>query len=144
MGRLSSALRERGYRVTLQREIILQALETLSGHVTADAIYGQIRERYPQVNISTVYRTLELIEVAGLASHTHFDDGVAKWHLDQERSHQHLACRHCGREFELDQDVVEPLARELQARYGFQADLPHFAIVGMCRDCAEANGQSGG
>lgn len=139
MGQLSNALRDRGYRVTLQREIILEALEALPGHVTADTVYGQIRERYPQVNISTVYRTLELIEQAGLASHTHFDDGVAKWHLAQERSHQHLACRRCGREFELDQDVVEPLTRELEARYGFQADLPHFAIVGVCRDCAKAN-----
>lgn len=140
MSVLSSELRKRGYRVTLQREIILEALEDLRArneHITAEAVYGKIREQYPQVNISTVYRTLELAEEAGLVTHTHFDDNVAKWHVAEKATHQHLVCRRCGAEQELDLDIVEPLVRELEARYGFHADLPHFAIVGLCRNCQE-------
>lgn len=138
MSGLSEALRERGYRITLQRQIILEALEALAGHFTAEDIYGQFKERFPQVNVSTVYRTLELLEEAGLATHTHFDDGIAKWHLAEVGPHQHLVCRGCGKEEELDLDIVRPLARSLQSRYGFRADLGHFAIVGFCRECDRA------
>ncbi|MBI2888031.1 MAG: transcriptional repressor [Chloroflexi bacterium] len=135
--RLNAALRDRGYRVTLQRSIIMETLEGLAGHVSVEDIYARVRERFPQVNISTVYRTLELMEEAGLAVHTHFDDGVAKWHRAEEGAHQHLVCRRCGQELELDLDVVEPLAEQLRARYGFQPDIAHFAIVGVCRSCSE-------
>jgi len=141
MSALSGELRKRGYRVTVQREIILAALEQLeaaAGHVTAEAVYGRIRDQYPQVNISTVYRTLELVEEAGLITHTHFDDNVAKWHVSEKAEHQHLACRRCGAEQEVDPEIVAPLAAELDRRYGFQADLPHFAIVGLCRQCQQA------
>lgn len=138
--RLSAALRQRGYRVTLQRAIILEALESLPGHVSVEDIYSRVRASFPQVNISTVYRTLELMEEAGLAVHTHFDDGVAKWHRAEEGAHQHLVCRRCGRELELALEVVEPLAEELRTRYGFQPDMAHFAIVGLCRECS---GQAG-
>lgn len=136
MASLSAALRERGYRVTLQREIILEALDSLSGHFTPEEVYARFRDRFPQVNVSTVYRTLELLEEAGLVSHTHFDNGVAKWHLAEATPHQHLVCRQCRREEELDLAVVAPLAQDLLVRYGFHADLAHFAIVGLCRECA--------
>ncbi len=136
MGQLSATLRERGYRVTLQREIILEAMESLSGHISAEDVHARVRDRFPQVNVSTVYRTLELLEQVGLVTHTHFDDGVARWHRAEAGLHQHLVCRGCGREEELDMEVVQPLAAELRARYGFQADLAHFAIVGLCRECA--------
>lgn len=140
MGKLSAALQERGYRLTVQRALILDAIESLAGHISAEDIYALIRERFPQVNISTVYRTLELVEQAGLAVHAHFDDGVAKWHLAEDSSHQHLVCRRCGKEQELDLEVVEPLAQELRERYSFLADIAHFAIIGLCQECADESG----
>lgn len=139
MGQFSAALKQRGYRLTLQRELILDAVESLTGHVSAEDVYGRIRERFPQVNISTVYRTLELLEQEGFVAHTHFDDGVAKWHRIEEGTHQHLVCRDCGREQELEIEILEPLARQLRERYGFQADVAHFAIVGICSDCDEGD-----
>jgi Fur family ferric uptake transcriptional regulator len=88
------------------------------------------------VNISTVYRTLELLQDIGLVTHTHFDDGVAQYHRAEEGLHQHLVCRACGSEQELDLAVLEPLGAVLNERYGFEADLAHFALVGLCRACA--------
>ena len=46
-----------------------------------------------------------------------------------------MVCSRCGSDFELDLDVLQPLADELKRRYGFEADLAHSAIVGQCRAC---------
>lgn len=135
MGQLSATLKQRGVRLTLQREIILDALELIPGHISVEDVYGRVHARFPQVNVSTVYRTLELLEQEGLLSHTHFHDGVAKWHRTEEAHHQHLVCQRCGAVADLDLNLVAPLAGDLQDRYGFQADFTHFAIVGLCRIC---------
>jgi Fur family ferric uptake transcriptional regulator len=83
---------------------------------------------------------MELLEHEGLVAHTHFHDGSAKWHRAEEAHHQHLVCERCGAEMDLDAEVVEPLERELRERYGFAANLTHFAIVGLCRACQERAG----
>ena len=138
MGPLSDVLRDRGHRLTLQREIILDAIEAISGHISVDDVFERVHHQYPQVNISTVYRTLELLEQEGLVTHTHFHDGVAKWHRAEEASHQHLVCERCGSEQDLDLSVIQPLARSLQRQYGFAANIAHFAIVGLCKRCQQA------
>lgn len=133
---LQAALKERGLRMTPQRQLILDAVGSLRGHISADVVHQRVVERFPNVNISTVYRTLELLQELGLVTHTHFDDGVAQYHLADEGTHQHLVCRRCGNERELDLAILQPLAERLRNEYGFAADLAHFALVGLCSDCA--------
>ena len=133
---LVTILRERGQRMTPQRQLILEAVQSLQGHISAEAVHSLVVQRFPQVNISTVYRTLELLQELGLVTHTHFDDGIAQYHRADEGLHQHLVCRACGLEKELDLEILEPLARELRREYGFELDLAHFALVGLCRTCA--------
>jgi Fur family ferric uptake transcriptional regulator len=135
LSKLSDSLREQGYRLTLQREIIIEAVEAVEGHISVDDIYQQVHPRFPQVNLSTIYRTLELLEQAGLVGHSHFHDGVTKWHRAGEGHHQHLICERCGAESELELSVVAPLATEIRERYGFAANLGHFAITGICQSC---------
>lgn len=134
---MTDALKRRGRRMTPQRQLILSALGSFSTHVSADEIHQKVSSQFPQVNISTVYRTLELLEDLGLVTHTHFDDGVTQYHLAEAGLHQHLVCRRCGSEEELGVEILEPLARELRQRYDFAADLAHFAIVGVCKACHE-------
>ena len=143
MGEMVQALKERGHRLTPQRQMILEAIEASRGHVSAESIHAEVAARFPQVNISTVYRTLELLQDLGLVSHTHFDDGIAQYHLASEAQHQHMVCRRCGHEQELAVSVLDPLDRHLRERYGFVADLAHFAIVGLCAKCvADARGRA--
>ena len=130
-------LRERGQRMTPQRQLILEAVQQLEGHISAEAVHARVAARFPQVNISTVYRTLELLQNLGLVTHTHFDDGIAIYHLAEDSHHQHMVCRRCGSEQELGLELLEPLGLELRRRHGFQADLAHFAIIGTCGACAD-------
>jgi Fur family transcriptional regulator, ferric uptake regulator len=133
---LKDALRQRGLRMTPQRQLILDVLASIHGHFAADQVHQQVVSVFPDVNISTVYRTLEVLEELGVVRHTHFHDGVAQYERADAVRHQHLVCSRCGADTELDLSVLQPLADELRRRYGFEADLAHSAIIGLCRDCA--------
>ncbi len=134
---LKATLRARGLRMTPQRQLILEAVASMAGHITADRVHQLVVRQFPDVNITTVYRTLDTLDDLGLVTHTHFDDGVAYYHLASEPAHQHMLCVRCRSETQLDMALLEPLADELRRRYGFQAALGHAAIVGVCRDCRE-------
>lgn len=135
MGQLVQSLKERGHRLTPQRQLILEAIESSDGHVSAESVHARVAAQFPQVNISTVYRTLELLQTLGLVTHTHFDDGIALYHLAEDSNHQHMVCRSCGAEREIDVQELAPLDKHLRETYGFQADLAHFAIIGTCGTC---------
>lgn len=135
MGQLVQTLKERGHRLTPQRQLILEAVEAAEGHVSAETVHARVAAQFPQVNISTVYRTLELLQNLGLVTHTHFDDGIALYHLAEDSHHQHMICRGCGNETEIAVSELASLDQHLKATYGFHADLTHFAIIGICKHC---------
>ncbi len=129
------ALKRRGLRMTPQRQLILDAVASVRGHISADQVHQQVIRHFPDVNVTTVYRTLEVLEDMGLMHHTHFHNGVAQYERTDQAPHHHLVCTACDGETELDLEILEPLTQELQRRYGFKADLAHTAIVGVCREC---------
>ncbi len=130
-----SDLRQRGYRLTPQRELVLEAVDRL-GHATPDGILCEVRKTASGVNISTVYRTLELLEELGLVRHAHLGHGAPTYHLADRYNHMHLVCRDCEVVTEADVELAEPLRQGLRERFGFETDMKHFAIYGRCRDCA--------
>jgi Fur family ferric uptake transcriptional regulator len=107
-------------------------------------VYQHVVRAFPDVNISTVYRTLEVLEEIGWVRHTHFHEGVAQYQRTDEAPHHHMVCSRCSSDWELDLDLLEPLAAELERRYGFEADLAHSAIVGLCKSCRTSPASSGG
>lgn len=132
---LHSTLRAQGYRLTPQRQLVLQAVTALR-HGTPDEICNEVQSTAGGVNISTVYRTLELLEELGLVTHTHLGHGAPTYHAATDEDHLHLVCRDCGAIIETDASVVDPLVRELAERHGFETDVAHFAIYGRCQECS--------
>jgi Fur family ferric uptake transcriptional regulator len=129
-----TTLREKGYRLTPQRELVLRAVNRL-GHATPDEVLSAVREDSRAVNISTVYRTLELLEELGLVRHTHLGDRAPTYHSTTTPDHAHLVCRGCGQVLEASPKVMVPLVESLRDVHGFQADLGHLAVFGLCQDC---------
>ncbi len=127
-------LRERGYRLTMQRELVLDAVEKL-GHATPDEVHQEIRTQSAAVNISTVYRTLELLEELGLVRHTHLSDRAPTYHSRSGPEHVHLVCRVCGKVGEAAPAEFEPLLAAMRERHGFETDLGHLALFGRCTSC---------
>ena len=130
-------LRSRGYRLTPQRQLVLEAVNSL-GHANAEEILDHVQRTAGGVNISTVYRTLELLEELELVRHAHLGHGMPTYHPATAADHLHLVCRDCGGVTEADTDSAEPFARSLAETHGFQTDMQHFAVYGRCRLCAAA------
>jgi Fur family transcriptional regulator, ferric uptake regulator len=134
-------LRNRGLRLTPQRMLILELLEHASGHIAPEDLYQQVLQRFPMINRSTVYRTLDVLEDLGLVRHGHVEDGAARYHLAGEVHHVHLICHACGGVIDVtDLGITSVLTDSLADRFGFRADLTHFPISGVCRGCSEAEG----
>jgi Fur family transcriptional regulator, ferric uptake regulator len=133
---LRAALKQQGWRMTPQRMLILEAIARSRGHISVDQVYRQVSADHPDVNLATVYRTLDQLEALGFVRHTHFHGDRAQYQTTDEPPHQHLVCTACGGDQELDLAVLEPLHDELRRRYGFNADLSHAAIIGVCRACS--------
>src|SRR4030042_5592334 len=129
---MAATLREGGYPLTPQRMMILAAIYEREGHVTAEAIHERVTQQYPFVDISTVYRTLQLLKKLRLVTETDLGEGVVEYELRERGRHHHLVCRQCGKTAPLDHSYLKPLAGRLEEAYGFQADLEHFAIFGLC------------
>jgi Fur family ferric uptake transcriptional regulator len=139
---LIASLRQRGYRITPQREMIIEALAHSGGHVTADDVFAQVRDRTNVVNIATVYRTLDLLVASGLASRVDLWDGRVVYTTFQHGPHIHLVCRCCGNVFNADHQMVKPLGEQLQIEYQFSADLQHLSIIGVCAGCQSVSTSS--
>jgi Fur family ferric uptake transcriptional regulator len=130
-----SKLSRRGYRLTPQRMMILEAVEAADDHISADEIYSRVCDSYPHLNISTVYRTLELLKELGLVTETDMGDGRVRYHSIKKGHHHHLVCQSCGCIIDLDEAALLPLKDTLSREYAFNADLKHLAIFGRCGKC---------
>ena len=128
-------LTELGYRLTPQRMMILSAIEDSDSHISAEEIYAQVVAKYPHVNISTVYRTMELLKRLGLVTETDLGEGRVRYHPADKGHHHHLVCRECGATIDLDESALFPLKNTLLRDYKFVADLRHLAIFGRCTNC---------
>jgi Fur family transcriptional regulator, ferric uptake regulator len=132
---LRSKLRGSGYRLTPQRELILDAVDTL-GHATPDEVLAEVRKSSSALNISTVYRTLEVLEQLGLVRHAHLSDRAPTYHSIRDHEHFHLVCRNCHKVISVGPDVLKPLLARLDADFAFTADVGHLTVFGTCKDCS--------
>ena len=127
-------LRSRGYRVTPQRQLVLEAVASLN-HATPEEIAARVQQTAKGVNISTIYRTLELLDSLGLVAHTHLNHGAPTYHLAAEAGHVHLVCQDCGKIDQASPESIAPLTAALDDRHGFEVNVSHLTVFGRCQDC---------
>lgn len=126
----------RSLRVTPQRLMILHVIDEGHGHLTAEQIGDRIREQFPAIHQGTIYRTLDLLREASLVTETHLGERAAMYELVGNHPHHHLVCDHCGYVTEVGDALLEPLRTTLLDQFGFRARTEHFAIFGLCKECA--------
>ena len=134
MNDLSDVLRGSGKRLTPQRRLILDAVERL-GHATPDEVLAEARTQQASLNISTVYRNLEVLEELGLVRHAHLSDRAPTYHSVGGHEHFHLVCRACHQVISVGPEVLQPLLERLDAEHGFVPDVGHLTVFGTCADC---------
>ncbi len=132
---LLKTLRDQGYRLTPQREMVILALHEAEGHLSAEQIHARVQAQNPCVDISTVYRTLDLLCEMGLVSQCTQDGHLLLYELMVRSPHHHLVCKQCHGVIEVSAGELDGLLQLFRGRYGFQAELNHLVIEGVCADC---------
>ena len=136
MSDLRRYLRDRGLRLTPQRQLVLAAVADL-GHATPEQLLVEVQKTASGVNISTIYRTLELLEDLGLVAHTHLNHGAPTYHPADAVDHLHLVCRNCGSVTEVPLSVTDGMVQVLMDEHEFSTDVRHLAVFGHCGRCQE-------
>ena len=131
-------LRTQGGRMTAQRRLILETLETLSGHPTAEQVFHIARQRDPALNLSTVYRTLRWLEQENLVSTRLFAEGRRQERFDAAlpSEHHHFMCTDCKRVIEFDTDLIETIKSRFEAETGARVATGAIMLYGLCETCS--------
>ena len=140
----AKGLRQAGLRMTPQRLMVMEAVFHHEGHITAEEVHAKVQTRYPYVDLSTVYRTLQVLKEQHMVAKLHAPDGPTQYEALLAGHHHHAVCLTCGAELELSPETLDPIREQLLAQYGFRAELTHMVICGVCRACAEQEQRDAG
>jgi Fur family ferric uptake transcriptional regulator len=132
----SDKLKSVGLRVTQQRQLVLAALDTIR-HGTPEEILTEVTKTAPGVNLSTIYRCLEVLEKSNLITHTHLGHGAPTYHVVDGDPHIHLHCSNCQRVFSIPAKLADATLIAIKADNGFQIDPYHITFDGLCENCAK-------
>lgn len=130
---LTAQLRARGLRVTSARAQVLESVQQLE-HCTPEQIYHHVEQHSPSLNITTVYRTLDLLEELGLIGHTHLGHGAPVYHLTEDQ-HLHVVCHRCESVISADSTVLRDVVAAMDREHGFRVDVGHVTLSGECANC---------
>lgn len=133
---LPERLRDSGHRLTPQRAAVLAAVERL-GHATPEQVYAEVSE---SMNLSTVYRTLELLDELGAIRHAHLSDRAPTYHARTAHEHVHFVCRRCRKVISVDEAEAASAFGPLAAVHDFEPDYGHLVVFGLCGDCRAPRG----
>ncbi|MET0145279.1 MAG: transcriptional repressor [Ilumatobacteraceae bacterium] len=128
-------LRENGHSIGRTRRAVVDGVRRQRGAFTADDLAAAV----PDVHVATVYRTLALLEEIGAVRHTHLSHGPAVYESAAAVDVRHLVCEVCGRHLAVPSSIFGSARKRLERDYDFLLDGSHFAVVGRCRQCADAD-----
>ena len=130
----TQTLQDLGYRLTPQRTLVWDVLRASGGHLSAEEVGAQVQRQFPHVNISTVYRTLELLVQLHLVRETQLGPARRFYEVEEEVPHHHLVCEGCGGVTHVHDEDLGDLHQILAEGQGFTAK--QLTIFGLCAGCA--------
>ncbi len=131
-------MREKGFRVTPQRQLILDAVCEGGGHTTLPEIYARVQAKAPDISRATVYRALDFFCKLGLVVAADIGGEHTVYEIAGTTRHHHLACRQCGQVEQADPDILENLFAQIESEQGFKVDMDHIVLLGVCKRCLAA------
>ncbi|HEY92450.1 MAG TPA: transcriptional repressor [Dehalococcoidia bacterium] len=131
------ALNVTGMRVTSQRALILEIIRHGQGHLDADEVYRQARQKQPRLSLSTVYRTLQAFKRLGLIEEVHFDEAHHHYEVKPPAEHHHLVCLGCGRVIEFRYPLARYVKRNVVEAKGFDITSTEVRMTGYCPKCRQ-------
>ncbi len=130
----AARLHAQGYRLTSQRQMILDVVRQADDHVTPEDVYQRVHRRNPAVSRATIYRTLDFLCEMRLI-HALYWGGQMYYEITDNQPHHHLVCRSCGGMIECEHDLLQILFDAVEKQHHFTIDMDHVALFGLCRQC---------
>lgn len=134
---LKKIVKQKGLKYTEQRELVLVILMNADGHLSAEEIYNEIKEKYPDSNvgIATVYRALSFLEEVNLITSLTFGADGKKYESNAKAHHDHLICTSCGKIVEFVDDEIEKRQDRIAKKNKFNITSHSMQLYGTCEDC---------
>ena len=137
--RIKEQLHSASYKLTPQREVTVRVLlENEEDHLSAEDVYLLVKEKYPEIGLATVYRTLELLTELKIVDKINFGDGVSRYDLRREGAthfHHHLVCIECGSVDEIQEDLLEDVEKIVERDFNFKIKDHRLTFHGICHRC---------
>lgn len=129
-------IRSKGLRHTLQRQKVLETFLSAEKHVSIDELHRLVKNKYPEIGYTTIYRTMKLFSESGLCGEIDFGDGVLRFeHKFGHQHHDHLICTRCGKFIEVVKPEIEEMQDALARKYRFTPTKHKLQIFGICNRC---------
>lgn len=135
---IQAPLRERGIRLTRQRELLFELIHNSHTHLNADQLFELAKKRNPKINRVTVYRTIKVLKREGLIDELdllHLEGDQHYYETRLKREHAHVVCLRCGSVQEFFGDPLQAMKDRVEADFGFKIELMRTEIGGYCADC---------
>jgi Fur family transcriptional regulator, ferric uptake regulator len=144
--RFKEQLKERGYKLTMQRQAVLDVILQHEGkHLSTEEIYELLKRSHPEIGLATVYRTLLLFDRMELVYKLDLDDGCSRYELNRHKEdhrHHHLICMRCGNVAEVEDDLLESLEEQILMKNDFIVKDHRVKLYGYCKNCKDKNEES--
>jgi Fur family ferric uptake transcriptional regulator len=137
----AAQLHAQGYRLTPQRQMILQAVRQADDHVTPDEVYASVHRQNPAISRATIYRTLDFLCEIRLI-HALYWGGQMYYEISNNQPHHHLVCRACGGMLECEPVLLQMLFEAVEKKHHFTIDMDHVALFGLCQQCGGSGKKS--
>lgn len=139
--RITSKLKKSGYKLTPQRQAIVDTiLGSVGKHLTVEEIFDIVKQKRPEIGLATVYRTIMLMHEENLVTRLDLKDGTARYELtreDEHHTHHHLVCIKCSQVLEFMDDLLDPIEEEIGIKYNFKVLDHSLKFYGICNECAK-------
>lgn len=138
---LKNLLKEKGLKVTTQRQAVLDVLLDNDGkHLSPEEIYLIVKQKNPDIGLATVYRTLMLLDNMDVVHKIDLDDNCARYEINKDKEdhrHHHLICTVCGSIQEVEEDLLDSLELEIKRTKNFTVHDHRVKFYGICGECSK-------
>lgn len=134
---LADRLHKQGYRMTPQRQLVLDAVCEIGDHARPEEVFERVRQKTPAVHRATIYRTLKLLCDLGLITDTATAEGHLVYEISGKHPHNHLVCRLCEVNIEFSDDLYRACIDNLERQHDFKIETRHITLLGLCSRCRD-------
>jgi Fur family ferric uptake transcriptional regulator len=141
---IKQSLQQKGFRLTRQRQILLDLIDQSARHLDAESLFHLAKEKDPKINRVTVYRTLKMLKAGGLVDELdlmHFNGEQHYYETRLKQEHAHVVCLRCGKVEEFFGEPLQRIRRQVESNFGFQVLVARTEIGGYCSVCQATRAQ---